>query len=298
MHNSSSTLTKTSTQVNNMNSKRIFCCKTTKPIKYDICGQLISPSGFLHHRRTFEYNVLIMITEGTLHITANGVPYSLDKGQYIFLKAGEEHFGHHPSDGKLSYLWVHFRSDCGFEAAENADDMYIFPEYSDATLSGRAYHLFQQLIELSLEEKIFSRSILDYTVSLILMELSQEYLYNSEKNKNRVSPVILASTEWIKGNYHRPFTVTELAEKMGYQADYFSSLFKRNMGITIVKYTNQLRIRTAKTLLMNYDITIKEAAYSCGFSDEKYFMKIFKQLEGITPSEFKANNNQRSFLVK
>ncbi len=281
-----------------MNSKRIFNCKTTQPLIYDVCGQLISPAGFLHHRRIFDYNVLIMITEGTLYITANNVPYTLSKGQYIFLRAGEEHFGHLPSDGMLSYLWVHFKSDCDFEAAENAECTYMFPEYSSTILLGRAHCLFNQLIELSLEEKLFTKSMFDYTVSLLLMELSQEYSYNSNDDKNRLSPVLLAAMEWIKGNYHRPFTVAELAENMGYQADYFSSLFKRNMGISIVKYTNQLRIKTAKTLIMNYDITIKEAAYSCGFSDEKYFMKIFKKHEGLTLSEFKNSNNQPSFLVK
>ena len=81
--------------------------------------------------------------------------------------------------------------------------------------------------------------------------------------------------------------VTELADAVGYSADYLSSLFKQSMGISIVRYTNLLRIKTAKTLLSNYDITIKEAAFSCGFSDEKYFMKVFKQLEGMTPSQYK-----------
>ncbi len=281
-----------------MNNTRPFSSKTTAPLIYDVCGQLISPSGFLHHRRTFEQNVLIMITEGVLHITANGVPYSLSKGQYIFLKAGEEHFGHMPSEGKLSYLWVHFKSDCGFEiSTENSDCTYILPEHAETALSGRASRLFHQLIELSLEEKLFSRNMLDYTVSLLLMELSQEYIYGLNRKKDRLPAVIPAAVEWIKSNYRHPFTVTELAEKMGYQSDYLSSLFKRHMGISIVKYTNQLRIRTAKNLLINYDITIKEAAFSCGFSDEKYFMKIFKQSEGITPTEFK-NDNQRSFLVK
>ncbi len=271
-----------------MTDTRLFISKTTHPLEYDVCGQLISPTGFLHHRRTFEQNVLIMITEGVLHITANGVPYSLKKGQYILLKAGEEHFGHKPSEDKLSYLWVHFKSDCGFKIdADNSDCTYIFPEYSETAISGRASRLFHQLIELSLEEKLFSRNMLDYTVSLLLMELSQEYIYGLNPKKDRLPAVIPVAVEWIKNNYQRPFAVTELAEKMGYQADYLSSLFKRHMGISIVKYTNQLRIRTAKNLLTNYDITIKEAAFSCGFSDEKYFMKIFKQSEGVTPATFR-----------
>ena len=55
-----------------------------------------------------------------------------------------------------------------------------------------------------------------------------------------------------------------------------------------------MRIRTAKTLLSNYGVTIKEAAFSCGFSDEKYFMKVFKNLEGITPAQYKKSFGRKN----
>ena len=112
------------------NKPRIFGCKTNTPLSFSVCGQLISPSGFVHHRRCFDENVLIMMTEGTLYITANNVEHALIPGQYIFLKAGEEHFGHRPSVGKLSYLWAHFRSDCGFETVndEQVEYTYLLPE--------------------------------------------------------------------------------------------------------------------------------------------------------------------------
>ncbi len=87
---------------------RIFGCKAKAPLHYAVCGQLLSPAGFLHHRRNFAYHVLILVTEGTLFIHANNAAHKVGAGQYIFLRAGEEHFGERPSEGKLSYLWVHF----------------------------------------------------------------------------------------------------------------------------------------------------------------------------------------------
>lgn len=278
------------------NKPRFFGCNTKAPLNFAVCGQLISPSEFIHQRRSFDENVLIMITEGSLYITANRVQHALGAGQYIFLKAGEEHFGYRLSVGKLSYLWVHFRSDCEFEAVsdeESSGFTYFLPETSCLSDSGRTAQLFHQLMDMSLEESLFSPDMLNYAVSLLLMELSQEHA-GKQSNSSELPSAVVSAREWIKNHYYQPFDIAELAAAVGYGADYLSSLFKRRAGISIVRYTNQLRIKTAKTLLSNYDVSIKEAAFSCGFSDEKYFMKVFKQLEGITPTQYKNSFGKRN----
>lgn len=230
-----------------------------------------------------------MITEGTLYITANNTEHILSAGQYILLLAGEEHFGFRHTEGRLSYLWTHFRSDRSFEPAspDSTDGYtYLLPEISYVSSSGRTAQLFHQLMDMYLEENLYTRSMPDYAVSLLLMELSQEYFRNCDSGQ-KLPSLVISVREWIKNHYYLPFDVSELANVLGYRADYLSSVFKRSMGISIVRYTNQLRIKTAKTLLSNYNVTIKEAAFSCGFSDEKYFMKVFKELEGMTPNQYK-----------
>ncbi|MGN0578941.1 MAG: AraC family transcriptional regulator [Ruminiclostridium sp.] len=275
---------------------RFFGCKTKSPLRFSVCGQLISPAGFLHYRRSFDENVLIMVTEGTLFISSNNIQHTISAGQYIFLRAGEEHSGFRPSEGKLSYLWVHFCADCGFEAVSGesgGEYAYFMPETARLSDSGRTAQLFHQLMDMSLEESPCSPDMLNYAVSLLALELSQEYS-RKHNNRSELPPAVVSAREWIKNHYYQPFDIAELAAAVGYDADYLSSLFKRSTGISIVRYTNQLRIKTAKTLLSNYDITIKEAAFSCGFSDEKYFMKVFKQLEGLTPSRYKNSFGRRN----
>lgn len=273
---------------------RYFTLHTQQPLIYDVCGQLISKDGFLHHRRTFDQNVFILVTEGQLHITSNGIAHTISPNQYIFLKAGEEHFGHAASEGKLSYLWVHLQSHMPFQAIDAPSQTqsapsaaYCFPEYGELTTSKRVFLRFRQLLDFSLEEQLHSPLLLDYTVSLLLLEVSQEHLHTQQLSSRKLPPVVLSICEWIRGNYYKPFTVSELADLFGYQPDYLSSLFKKHMEISLTEYTNRLRIEASKTLLANYHVTIKEAAYSCGFPDEKYFMKVFKKFEGMTPTEYK-----------
>ena len=267
-----------------MSAPRWINFATEYALQCDICGQLISPGGFLHHRRRFEYHVLIFVQEGTLYLTSNGIPYEVLAGQYILLKAGEEHYGHQESTGPLSYVWVHFSEK---EEASEEEENCSFPEYGEVRAKERLWFQFRQIINLSMEENSIAKQMQTHLVSLLLLELTREY--QQETGKERLLCVVAEVEEWIKSNYYRNFTVVQLAEEFGYQADYLSSLFKKGMGVSIIKFTNQLRIKAAKQLLMNYELSIKEAAYSCGFSDEKYFMKVFKQYEGMTPTQYKKS---------
>ncbi len=280
---------------------RYFVSETKHPLTYSVCGQLISRDGFLHHRRSFEWNVLIMVTEGTLYITAAGVPYELGPDQFLFLRAGEEHFGHRASEGNLSYLWVHFRADKPFAVSEQEEIAresetprgeqeqwaYRIPEHGIIASSKRVPLLFRQLMDMAMEEQLYTPAMLDYSVSLLMMELTQENIDQYGQRNEQIPPVIFSVSEWIKENYYKPFSVAQLAEEFGYQADYLSSLFKRHMGIALTAYANRIRIENSKNLLANYGLSIKEAAYACGFSDEKYFMKVFKKQEGLTPTQYK-----------
>lgn len=294
---------------------RHFVCKTNTTLKFDVCGQLISPDGFLHHRRTFNQHVLIVVLEGVLHITANGTEYSLIENDYIFFKAGEEHFGTKPSEGRLSYLWVHFQADSEFEEEKKLESVlnpmytshsgnntdretykcsYFIPESGRVDKSGRVSQLFHQLMDFSIDEPDTLVNMTDYALSLLIMEISREYI-QSHNMVNNAHPLALSAIVWIKDHYREPFTIAEIASELGYNQDYLSNVFKRSIGTSISKFTNNLRIRNAKILLSNYDLTVKEAAYSCGFSDEKYFMKVFKESESCTPTQYK-NAFGRKFL--
>ncbi len=269
-----------------------------KPLEYSVCGQLISKDGFLHHRRTFEHHVLIFVTEGTLHITANGVAYDVNTNQYIFLPAGEEHFGTAPSVGKLAYFWVHIVPDevsptIIFPAATAEVEFVtepascMFSEYATLTTPQRTNRLFRQLLELSMEKHNYCNEMLNYTLSLIMLELAREFSQTSQTARKEIPETVSALCEWIKNNYYHPFSLAEPAKELGYQTSYLSKLFKASMGISIITYTNQIRVEAAKNLLEVYGLSTKEVAYSCGFSDEKYFMKVFKAMAGCTPTEYK-----------
>lgn len=269
-----------------------YVCEKNLP-EFFVCGNLISESGFVHCRRRFDCNVLIFVLEGTLPITQSEREFAVSEGQYVFLKAGEEHYGHRAAEGRLSYMWVHFGNDtgwetCGGDGAVPERFSYLLPEYGTAENLQRVHLLFRQLLDYSRQEGLYRGELLSCSLSLLLMELTQEALDREKKGKPSASPVVFAAAEWIKSNCHRQLSVSEIAEAVHYNAEYLSALFKKETGLTLIRYLNRTRIDVSKRLLLSNSISIKEAAYSCGFADEKYFMKMFKRFEGMTPLEYKS----------
>lgn len=266
---------------------RIFSINQKTPVQFLVCGNLRSNDEFLHMKRTIDENVLIVVQKGTLFINSNRKSYEVGENQFILLNAGEEHFGYRKSEGELSYFWLHFNADeieiVDKTEEKRSDFTYRFDEAGTLLSSNRIFLLFRQLMDFSLDSDFYNKEVLNYLTSVILMEITNQGL--SGKTDKKTNPIVFEICSWIKTNYNHQFTIDELSQINGYQSEYLSNLFKKNMGISILQYTNQIRIETAKKLLPNF--TIKETAYSCGFEDEKYFMKVFKKQEGMTPTEYK-----------
>ena len=69
----------------------------------------------------------------------------------------------------------------------------------------------------------------------------------------------------------------------------FFRCFKREFGISPVDFIIQERIKAAKKLLKDINVTIGQASYAVGFNNLSYFFKLFKRIEGVTPNEFRKS---------
>ena len=166
------------------------------------------------------------------------------------------------------------------------------PEYGRVPNSRREM-LFRQLLDFSRREDLYSEALPACSMALLLMELTQEHIDGVNGSRSSISPVIVSSREWIKSNCHRQLSASDIAAEFHYNTEYFSALFKKETGMPLIGFLNKCRIEVAKNLLSSENVSIKEAAFSCGFNDEKYFMKMFRKHEGMTPMQYK-----NYFLVK
>ena len=88
-----------------------------------------------------------------------------------------------------------------------------------------------------------------------------------------------------------------LAEKLGMEYSYLSSLFSAHEGITIEKYLILQRVERVKELLVYNELSLKEIAYQLGYSSVAHLSNQFKKVTGLTPSYFKeVKENKRKTI--
>ena len=108
-----------------------------------------------------------------------------------------------------------------------------------------------------------------------------------KQNEQIDSPVnskMKAIILYVENNYQNKITLESISSELGYHKNYFSSLFKKTMGVSFQKYLNNVRISHACNILQYNSMT--ETCEKCGFSDESYFIKVFKDTLGITPLQY------------
>lgn len=88
-------------------------------------------------------------------------------------------------------------------------------------------------------------------------------------------------------------SVPDIAAHVGMSVAAFRARFKKLTGLSPVDYIRHYRIEYAKSLLRSTDMNVSEVAYKCGFSDPKYFSRVFRTVEGVSPTSFKENDTER-----
>ncbi|WP_273545580.1 helix-turn-helix domain-containing protein [Paenibacillus caui] len=97
---------------------------------------------------------------------------------------------------------------------------------------------------------------------------------------------------FIKANYSRPITIEELAQTLGLNRKYFAELFKSAAGMPPQQYLSRYRMSKACELLESSELSIKEIAYSVGYTDQLLFSRMFKKIIGMSPSDYRVSEGQ------
>ena len=92
---------------------------------------------------------------------------------------------------------------------------------------------------------------------------------------------------YVNQHFAEPIDLEQAAGMAGYEKTRFCQLFKRAVGMPFHQYLNNRRIEAAKDLLANRALTIQAAAADCGFPEAKTFARVFRQLEGLSPQEYR-----------
>lgn len=172
-------------------------------------------------------------------------------------------------------------------------DIYIAAAYKINEELYQYLRLFSstERMQPKLEEQLEKRIIEATSIAELKKLLVQHICENMEQligdSKSNLSPAIRTAKIFIANNYKQDIGLGDVAKVVNLSSVYFSGLFKKEIGENFVDYLNRVRIDAAKILLKDVRNNIGEIAEQCGFSDTRYFAKIFKRSVGITPSDYR-----------
>ncbi len=146
---------------------------------------------------------------------------------------------------------------------------------------------------------------IEEAASLIQIEklgpaMIEEYCAMVQKHSRKnYSLSVKKCIDYIDFNFKSFISLKTIAEDLSLNPSYLSSIFSKETGIPLTQYIKKARVEYAKKELSESTKSIDDIANECGYEDMNYFSRVFKSIEGKSPSEFrKASKNDSDFTLK
>ncbi len=234
---------------------------------------LESDEEIMKRRITLNENRVYLISKGEGTLIINSKEQVFQTGDLIFGFKGDEIRAE--KTNKCEYMYIDFdgtRSQELFRRFGIIDSNRIFSGFD-----GLIPFWHESLSRASSENiDLSAESILLYTFSRLSV--------STPKGNPLINKIIEFSEENFKEN---DFSISVIAEELGYNVKYLSHIFKEKTGVTYSEYLRDLRIKYAISLFDHGLDSVKNVAILSGFSDPLYFSTVFKKCIGVTPKEYK-----------
>lgn len=111
-------------------------------------------------------------------------------------------------------------------------------------------------------------------------------------NTRGYSSAIVKVVEYLSLNYTQNVSMDALCQLSDYSSSHLAKIFKQETGRTMTQYIADLRCRQAAEMLRETNLPIQEISSYVGYTDNNYFVKVFKKVMGNTPSEYRTSAMQ------
>ncbi|MDR1160277.1 MAG: AraC family transcriptional regulator [Syntrophomonadaceae bacterium] len=278
------------------------------------CGHYFCDDKYQVIRDNYESFLLFFVKHGRGFVYVNDRKITLAENEMFLLDCYHHHSYGTYSGSSMEILWVHFEGYMArnyFKAIVGRSNCSILRSRNPQSIFNNIYLIYEQFHKKSQSSGLFSCSVQTVhdrkyylanargagvngcpSVALnnkyIVNILTEFFLDNSTvlQRKDIIREELLA---YISDNLDKSLNVEELAAKVALSPDYFTRRFRKETGYTPHQYVLLSRINAAKHFLKSGDLTVKEVAFSCGFSSESGFCISFKHIMGMSPTDYRES---------
>ena len=133
----------------------------------------------------------------------------------------------------------------------------------------------------------------DQCAHQIVLKVCQMMQNAIKVQQEQVSHQVL---NWVGEHiYDSALSLNMLCETMGYSSAYWSQFFRERLAISFNDYIWSLRLQRCKDMLIHTEMPVKDIVLKIGYIDASSFIRRFRQVEGCTPGQYRAQHMKEGF---
>lgn len=250
-------------------------------------GSLNAKRQHISSRENLQSYLFFIVEKGSGTLKYCGETYELKQNDCVFIDCSKP-YSHCTSDDLWKLRWVHFNAHnmgAVYEKYTARGGKPCFCTHNDSQYTALLSHLFEiasstsYVRDMKIHEKLSGLLVL-------LMEETQTPDTNPVGAK---STELEAIKEYLDENFTEKITLDDLSARFYINKFYLLEIFKKQYGMGINEYLIHRRITKAKRLLRFTDKTVEAIAFECGINSLHYFSRVFKKVEGLSPSEYRKS---------
>ena len=252
---------------------------------------------------------LTLVLQGRVRVLVNNEEYYIEAGDGMFINSNALHYKEPASEGRV--CTVNHVFDAVIVAGQY--DSVFAKQYVQQLLECTGFDCFvfsgkeeknreilqkiQHAYDITYQKKIGyeMRARNDFSdIWLSLYEVAEEKIKEKKIGNTLKEERVKCMMLYIHKNYEEKLTLEQIAEAANISKRECLRCFRETLHMTPFHYLMEYRVRKASECLRNSNTSISEIGYQCGFSSTSYFTKLFRQLRGITPSEYRKKSRQQA----
>lgn len=249
-------------------------------------GELQAQQPHTSNRKNLTSYLFFIVTKGTGTLEYQNVTYKLSQGDCVFIDC-QKPYAHQSSENLWNLRWIHFyghNMNSIYEKYLELGGLPCFRSHNAEILIQLWEQLFHYASSHTNMKEIEIFSILTALLTALLNEnRTTNPSFYSVQSKHNLQKI----KDYLDMHYAEKITLDLLSNKFYINKFYLTRIFKEQFGLSITNYLLQIRITHAKKLLRFTDYPIEKISQECGMNDANYFSRAFKQVEGITPGQFR-----------
>ena len=231
------------------------------------------------------------VRPGQIYVFPAGVPhgaYAGDGGEQMLqvLYVPESWFAASVWERDLADAWERLVSRCAAESLVDLGD--------DPSAGGEARELFGRMVREFAEKRPGYLAAVHALFCELVLAVMRSRWWEIRMPRPQVqrSPrrLIREAESYIRASWYREIHVEEMLAVCNLSRSHFHALFKRFTGRTFVDYVQAIRVEHAREALVTSDDRVSDVADACGFSSAAYFATVFRELTGVSPSEYRQQH--------